>query len=309
MKGVLIKLVIDINMSTKRRYREIDYDYENFYDTPIDSLKDKYIDELLRTNKIDHHYTTKTIRSGNQFEVEIYPTFNKKDIENYKPPRKPSKKAQKNLNEKNSRKRLIRLINANFDLDDWAIHLTYSNENLPPTVEEGEKEVRNYIRRINYRRKKAGLPNAKWIYVTEHDPAKKIRMHHHLLIEKGIDRKVMKNLWKNGTRTEVEELEPDEFGLTGIANYISKDPKGKKRWKSSKNLKQPVERKSYTVFSKKKISKMISDTSLISQFMNSNYKSKQYLSHEVRYNKTNHMYYIYVQMRVKNKDERERRNI
>ena len=60
---------------------------------------------------------------------------------------------------------------------------------------------------------------------------------------------------------------------------------------------------------KKKISKMISDTSLISQFMNSNYKSKQYLSHEVRYNKTNHMYYIYVQMRVKNKDERERRNI
>ena len=119
----------------------------------------------------------------------------------------------------------------------------------------------------------------------------------------------MKNLWKNGTRTEIEELEPDEFGLTGIANYISKDPKGKKRWKSSKNLKQPVERKSYTVFSKKKISKMISDTSLISQFMNSNYKSKQYLSHEVRYNKTNHMYYIYVQMRVKNKEERERRNI
>lgn len=99
------------------------------------------------------------------------------------------------------------MINANFDLDDWAIHLTYSNENLPPTVEEGEKEVRNYIRRINYRRKKAGLPNAKWIYVTEYDPKKKIRMHHHLLIEKGIDRKVMKNLWKNGTRTEVEELD------------------------------------------------------------------------------------------------------
>ena len=61
-------------MSTKRRHREIEYDYENFYDTPIDSLKDKYIEELLRTNKIDHHYTTKTIKSGNQFEVEIYPT-------------------------------------------------------------------------------------------------------------------------------------------------------------------------------------------------------------------------------------------
>lgn len=120
----------------------------------------------------------------------------------------------------------------------------------------------------------------------------------------------MKSLWKNGTRTEIEELEPDEFGLTGIANYISKDPKGKKRWKSSKGLKQPIERKSYTVFSRKKISKMISDSSLISQYMNTNYKAKQYLSHEVRYNKTNHMYYIYVQMKIKNKKERcERRNI
>ena len=189
---------MDINKSTKRKRTEIEYDYENFYDVPIDTLKDKYIEELLRTNKIDHHYTTKTIQSGNQFEVEIYPIFNKKDIEKYKPPKKPSKKAQKNLNEKNARKRLIRLINANFNLDDWAIHLTYSNENLPPSVEEAEKEVYKYIRKINYRRRKVGLPNAKWIYVTEYDPKKKIRLHHHLLIEKGIDRKVMKKLWNNG---------------------------------------------------------------------------------------------------------------
>lgn len=297
---------MDINKSSKARH-DIDYDYENFYDVPIDSFKDKYIEELLKENKIDHHYVTKTIKSGNQFEVEMYPIFNKKDIEKFKPKKKPSKKAQKNLNEKNSRKRLIRLINSNFDKDDWAIHLTYSNKNLPPTVEDAEKEVYKYIRKINYRRKKAGLPNAKWIYVTEYDPKKKIRVHHHLLMEKGIDRKIMKDLWTNGIRTEIKELEPDEFGLTGLANYVSKDPKGKKRWKSSKGLKQPIERKSYTVFSKSKISKMIKDNTLISHYMNSNYKSKLYLSHEVRYNKTNHMYYIYVHMRVK--DKNERRNI
>jgi len=75
---------MDINKSSKRKCTEIEYDYENLYDVPIDTLKDKYIEELLRTNKIDHHYTTKTIQSGNQFEVEIYPTFNKKDIEKYK---------------------------------------------------------------------------------------------------------------------------------------------------------------------------------------------------------------------------------
>ena len=49
---------MDINKSSKRKRTEIEYDYENLYDVPIDTLKDKYIEELLRTNKIDHHCAT-----------------------------------------------------------------------------------------------------------------------------------------------------------------------------------------------------------------------------------------------------------
>ena len=300
---------MDINKSTKKKTKDYSYDYENFYDTPISTLEDKEIESLLKQSIIGHSYVAKTIRHGNQFDVELYPLFSKQDFQRWKP--KKTKKAQRNLNEKNARKRLIRLINENFTIDDWAIHLTYSNQNRPPTIEKAEKEVYKYIRKINYRRKKMGLPNAKWIYVTEYDPQKKIKVHHHLLMEKGIDRKVMKDLWTNGTRTEIKELEPDEYGLTGLANYISKDPKGKKRWKSSKNLKKPIERKSYTSFSKRKIRKMIEDDSLVSLYMNQRYKAKQYLDHEIRYNKVNHMYYIYVRMRVKEPNERKnlRRNI
>lgn len=297
------------NKSTKKKYTDKEYDYESLYDTPINQLEEKEIENLLKTNSIDHHYVAKTIRHGNQFDVELYPLFSKQDFQRWKP--KKTKKAQRNLNEKNAKKRLIRLINENFTIDDWAIHLTYSNQNRPSTIEKAEKEVYKYIRKINYRRKKMGLPNAKWIYVTEYDPQKKIKVHHHLLMEKGIDRKVMKDLWTNGTRTEIKELEPDEYGLTGLANYISKDPKGKKRWKSSKGLKQPRERKSYTSFSKKKIRNMIADDTNVSVYMNSNYKSKTYLDHEIRYNKVNHMYYIYVRMRKKDFTEKKnvRRNI
>lgn len=298
------------NKSTKKKYTDKEYDYESLYDTPINQLEEKEIENLLRTNSIDHHYVAKTISAGNMFEVELYPIFNKKDFQEFKVKRK-SRKAQKNLNDRNSRKQFIRLINSNFTKDDYIMHLTYSNENLPPSIEDAEKEVYKLIRKINYRRKKKKLQNAKYIYVTEYDLQKKIRVHHHLIIDGGIDRKVMKDLWTNGIRTKVEELEPDEYELSGLANYLSKDPKGKKRWKSSKGLKKPKERKSYTSFSKKKIRNMIADDTNVSVYMNSNYKSKTYLDHEIRYNKVNHMYYIYVRMRKKDFTEKKnvRRNI
>ena len=296
------------NKSTKKKYTDKEYDYESLYDTPINQLEEKEIENLLRTNSIDHHYVAKTISAGNMFEV--YPIFNKKDFQEFKVKRK-SRKAQKNLNDRNSRKQFIRLINSNFTKDAYIMHLTYSNENLPPSIEDAEKEVYKLIRKINYRRKKKKLQNAKYIYVTEYDLQKKIRVHHHLIIDGGIDRKVMKDLWTNGIRTKVEELEPDEYELSGLANYLSKDPKGKKRWKSSKGLKKPKERKSYTSFSKKKIRNMIADDTNVSVYMNSNYKSKTYLDHEIRYNKVNHMYYIYVRMRKKDFTEKKnvRRNI
>ncbi|MFR2937415.1 MAG: hypothetical protein ACLTLP_09490 [Faecalibacillus intestinalis] len=255
----------------------------------------------MKFNKIDHHYVSKTIQSGNQFEVELYPVFSKKEINKYRIKKKPSKAYKKNLNEKNARKYFIRLINNNFDENDYVMHLTYSNENLPDSIEEAEKNVSNFIRKINYRRKKLGLENSKYVYVTEFDKDKKIRVHHHMIVEGTIDRLLLKKLWTLGTRIKIEELEPDEYGLTGLANYLAKDPKGKKRWKSSKNLKKPLERKAFTRFSKRKISRMIENPTLISKFMLESFKSKDFLDYEIRYNKVNRLFYIYVRMKIKDK--------
>ena len=106
------------NKSTKKKYIDKEYDYESLYDTPINQLEEKEIESLLKTNSIDHHYVAKTISAGNMFEVELYPIFNKKDFQEFKVKRK-SKKAQKSLNDRNSRKQFIRLLNANFTKDDY----------------------------------------------------------------------------------------------------------------------------------------------------------------------------------------------
>lgn len=297
---------MSINKSRKKRTREYEYeyDYENFYTESIDAAEDDVIEKLLKSSSIRYHYMTKTIRSGSQFEVEIYPRFSGNDFEKYQPSRKPTRLKQKSLNDRNARKYFIRLINANFTDNDYVIHLTYVNDKLPKNTDDAEKEVKKYIKRINYHRKKAGLGNCRYIYVTEFDNDKKIRCHHHMIVDGGLDRLLLKKLWKNGKRTRVDELEPDEFDLTGLAMYLSKDPKGKKRWKSSKGLKKPIERKSYTSFSNRKIRNMVDDQTKVSAYMNSKYASRQYLSHEVRYNSINRMFYIYVRMRVK-----ERMNI
>ena len=68
------------NKSTKKKYTDKEYDYESLYDTPINQLEEKEIENLLKTNSIEHHYVAKTISAGNMFEVELYPIFNKKKI-------------------------------------------------------------------------------------------------------------------------------------------------------------------------------------------------------------------------------------
>jgi hypothetical protein len=70
------------------------------------------------------------------------------------------------------------------------------------------------------------------------DDAEGKRVHHHLIMSE-MDRDVAERLWGKG-RANALKLQPDEYGLEGLARYIVKDPRGSKRWCSSKNLQEPV---------------------------------------------------------------------
>ena len=99
-------------------------------------------------------YREKKIYSGNMLEVEIYPVDISRRKENRSKKEKVTIPKQKNLNDKNAKKHLVRLINNNFTDDDLAVHLTYTDDTLPKSEEQARKDVNNFIRRVKYYLKK-----------------------------------------------------------------------------------------------------------------------------------------------------------
>ena len=167
----------------------------------------------------------------------------------------------------------------------------------------------NYIRRINYRRKKLGLPKAKYIYVTEHDPDAKIRWHHHVIMDGLLDRDVCEKLWKLGDRSQSKRLEEDAYGLVGMAKYITKDKhrqKNEKRWNCSTGLRQFRVRK---VRSKRKggngryvpvskyIDTFVRDKAAREAEIQAWHPEYSLLESQVYYNGVNGMFYITARLR------------
>ena len=179
--------------------------------------------------------------------------------------RKAKKPKQNALNDKNAKRYLVQLGNGNFHAGDLHTSCTYSADNLPGTVEEAEKIVSNYLRRIAYRRQKLGLEPLKYILVTEYKFAKGSseqlkRIHHHIIMNGGMDRDEVEMMWtaerinwhKYDTDPEymdqvgklgwvnADRLQVDKNGIEALCMYVTKNPNGKKRWSSSRNLERPV---------------------------------------------------------------------
>lgn len=220
----------------------------------------------------------KKIHCGeNYLEVDIFPyTETQQEASKRKGTRakkeKVSEPKQRNLNDKNAKRYFIQLINANFGEGDLHVTLTYNNKFLPATIKDAEKEIGNYLRRINYKRKKEGMESLKYVLVTEYktkkDDDRPIRIHHHLIINGGINRDIVEDLWskkqkgqKKGERigyVNADRLQPDEdgSGIAALGNYLTKDPQGKKRWSSSQNLERPWSRPNDHKYSRREVEKI-----------------------------------------------------
>ena len=296
----------------KRGMQFIPYDYETAYQSQIDKLNELFIEEMFKHRK-KVVYALKEITAGEQFEIEIYPQFRSMDEV---PPdgraiKKDNDKAQRKLNDKNARKYVERLINENFtDKDIW-MTLTYDGEHLPPDgdVDAAIKNMQKYIRRINYQRKKRGLPNAKYVYVTAYNPNAEIRWHHHIVMDGALDMETVESCWKQSSRNEIRRLQKDENGLSGMANYIVEEKNripSEKRWNSSQGLRDP---RIKVVHSKrpaaggsyKKISsfvdKMAKNRDSIPEILKMWYPDMDFTEAKVYYNNFNCMFYIHARMR------------
>lgn len=207
--------------------------------------------------------------------------------------RKRSLPKQERLNFKNSQRHLNQLAKTNFTEQDYRIDLTYTDDHLPATLEEGIKRVDGYLRKVNRMRKKKGLTPAKWICVDEGFEGSG-RPHHHMLCSGGLDRETMESLWYTGRGKNAESLgwastEALHFnndGIEGLVKYITKqamkdykntktegqlsladiedagvsmgdiispDAGGKRRWRQSRNLIQPHEKINDNAYSRRQI--------------------------------------------------------
>lgn len=228
--------------------------YEFLFDRSEELTADAF--ERLRHKNV-FRYRTKTIKSGNILEVEIFPIWNTRS-EAARAKKHKTRQAQKNLNEKNAKKKLIRKINANFTEDDLCVTLTYKDN--VPDEEQARRDIRNYIRRVREYRRKHGLTELKYVYVIEFGgkDGRRKRVHHHVVMS-GMDRDVAESLWRGRGWANARRLQPDDNGLEALARYMTKETNNGKRWCASRNLVEPKETVADTKISKRNVEKMAED--------------------------------------------------
>ncbi|WP_418301313.1 rolling circle replication-associated protein [Lysinibacillus fusiformis] len=247
-------------------------------------------------------YRVKTIKSGPILEVEAYPFW--------KVPHGPRKKrgedstqAQKNLNDKNTKKHVTRLINANFrNYEDIWLTYTYPKGKMPADFEQAKKDMTNLIRRMkNWLKKRERYKDfeLKYIYVTEYTrDGNKVRAHHHM-VTNFPDRDDAEKLWNCGGRTQSRRLQSDDFGFEGMARYITKEKGNKtmKRYTPSRNLKQPTVTVSDTKLTRRRAEKIAKDEISAHEIFQQWHKNYQFKDMQVNFSDFVSGAYLYVRMK------------
>ena len=173
---------------------------------------------------------------GNYLEVDLFTVYAPKKGSVRRS--RPAPDIQERHNKRRAERALIRLINTNFSDGDLKIELTYDPDNYPDgnTYEAALKVLQNFIRRLKRIYKKLGID---FKYIANVERGKRSgRLHHHLIIPKGISLDVINDCWKRGIiRSTPLRMGPQ--GAAGLAKYFAKDPEGFKRWHASKGLKKP----------------------------------------------------------------------
>lgn len=294
----------------KNRHKHVMEAYEENY--KVDQ-KDATQDQLesLR-NEVLAGYCVKTIKSGPILEVEAYPYWHIPQGQRKKI-RKGSRQSQINLNDKNRRKHVMRMIATNFrKLVDLWMHMTYAPGRLPADPEQAKKDMVNYIRRLkNWLKKRPEYKDfeLKYIYVTEHTrDGRKVRAHHHMVINFP-DRNVAEELWNGRGRANSRRLQPDDYGYEGIARYLIKEKSSKttKSYTPSRNLTTPTVTTSFTKLTRRKAEKIAKNEVSAQETFEKMYKDYQFNDIEVKFSDYVSGAYLYVRMRKIDPEEPRRR--
>lgn len=156
---------------------------------------------------------------------------------------------QQVINATSTKRKLARIIGANFGPGDLYTTLTYSGQQ--PTQAQAKKDLDKYLRRVRAYRRREGLPELKYVYVTECRGSS--RIHHHIIMP-AMSADVARQLWQYepdphsrgklrripGHGRAPSDTLDDSGDYEFLAMYIGKEDKpGKRRWVGSLNLDKP----------------------------------------------------------------------
>lgn len=234
-----------------------DSDWGALFDVAAPSELEREILGVSMSDRVGRMtYRTRTIKAGPVTECEIYPVYGRRVEGQIRKARESvSPERVQRANHAAAIRRVIRLANTNFTDKDLHVTLTYGEN--PPAWEQAQRDVRNFIRRLQRLRAKRGMEKAKYIYAIEDegaDGAKK-RIHVHMLLSGGIGREEIEACWRKGW-ANADRLQPNEEGLAAIARYITKAQRNRKKWVCSQGLKQPKVTVSETKLSRAKVASL-----------------------------------------------------
>ena len=122
--------------------------------------------------------------------------------------------------------------------------LTYDTLHKRDNVKDAKKDFHNFIKRVNRRRKKAGLPSAKYMGAIER---KGTNIHFHLIISGGLGRNELEDVWGNGLSNASRLRIDDAELMQRLCQYIMKEARDKEKFENtyicSRNLENPRSRK------------------------------------------------------------------
>ncbi len=242
-------------------------------------------------------YREKQIKSGNNLECIVY-SIPYRQRRCRKSKKKESLPKQKNLNEKNSKDSMRRTIECNFTCRDWFATLGWTDEKRPKTEERMLKDLKNFFERLRRFLKRNNRGELKYIYVIEYDDNKKV--HIHMILNNVVSIEELQKIWGEGN-VDVEHLREDDLGYEWLAEYLAKDPKGKKRWVPSRNLKRPEIITNDFKFNNKKIRELVQCQG-DREFIRKLYQGYTLKLFEVKFNEINSSYYINMRFKKERKD-------
>ena len=240
------------------------WEYEGLFDAiprtnQTDLLTEYWRTEATATRIGSMGYRTRTIKAGTRLEAEIYPIFGRGQEQAARRARQAmTRERQAQLNTKRSKRKLVLLMENNFDYDK-DVHVTLTYAGAEPDERRCRKDIRNFLLRVKRMREKRGLNEVKYIYAIGHDAGQ--RIHVHLVMNGGIGRDELEQMWGKGYANTIR-LQKQGGGLQGMANYLYRQNEKAKdngervnvhMWSGSRNLKKPKEHISDSKISNRKV--------------------------------------------------------